>query len=110
MVHSLLSRGQALRTHRWPGLRSAAGTRLKWSRKRAFSQDCHAPSAPLHPHASSGERSVRASGRRARGTYVGTTNRKEGVVVRPVREAHSPTLGGHLSFKVLNNDFLLAEG
>lgn len=45
----------------------------------------------------------------ARGLYAGTKNRKEGIVVRPLAEAMSPTLGGRLSFKVLNNDFLLKD-
>lgn len=46
----------------------------------------------------------------SRGVYAGTTQRKEGIVVRPLREQHSPTLGGRLSFKVINNDFLLKDG
>src|SRR5262249_8639549 len=45
----------------------------------------------------------------ARGIYAGTKNRKEGVVVRPIEEAPSVTLGGRLSFKVINNDFLLKD-
>jgi RNA ligase (TIGR02306 family) len=43
----------------------------------------------------------------ARGLYTGTKQRKEGIVVRPVTEQPSATLGGRLSFKVINNDFLL---
>jgi RNA ligase (TIGR02306 family) len=46
---------------------------------------------------------------RARGVYAGTRNRKEGIVVRPLAEVHSPTLGGRLSFKVINNDYLLKD-
>jgi RNA ligase (TIGR02306 family) len=45
----------------------------------------------------------------ARGLYPGTKLHKEGVVVRPVVEATSAVLGGRMSFKVINNDFLLAE-
>lgn len=46
----------------------------------------------------------------ARGLYSGTKNRKEGVVVRPLVEVPSATLGGsRLSFKVINNDFLLRD-
>lgn len=45
----------------------------------------------------------------ARGTYEGTSNRKEGIVVRPLIEARSATLGGRLSFKVINNEFLLKD-
>jgi RNA ligase-like protein len=42
----------------------------------------------------------------ARGFYTGTKQRKEGIVVRPLVEQPSATLGGRLSFKVINNDFL----
>lgn len=46
----------------------------------------------------------------AQGFYAGTHNRKEGIVVRPLTERPSPTLGGsRLSFKVINNDFLLKD-
>lgn len=45
----------------------------------------------------------------ARGLYPGTRNRKEGIVVRPLVETWSPTLGGRLSFKVINNEFLLKD-
>jgi RNA ligase (TIGR02306 family) len=45
----------------------------------------------------------------ATGTYPGTSNRKEGIVVRPLRERTSAILGGRLSFKVINNEFLLAD-
>ena len=46
---------------------------------------------------------------RAKGLYEGTKNRKEGIVVRPLHDALSPTLGGRLSWKVINNDFLLKD-
>ncbi|MGE3965942.1 MAG: RNA ligase (ATP) [Planctomycetota bacterium] len=45
----------------------------------------------------------------ARGEYDGTKNRKEGIVVRPLHVRHSEVLGGRLSFKVINNDFLLKD-
>ncbi len=45
----------------------------------------------------------------AQGVYAGTRNQREGIVVRPLEERYSPTLVGRLSFKVLNNVFLLAE-
>jgi RNA ligase (TIGR02306 family) len=46
---------------------------------------------------------------RAKGLYAGTKNRKEGIVVRPLRDVQSATLGGRLSWKVINNDFLLKD-
>jgi RNA ligase (TIGR02306 family) len=45
----------------------------------------------------------------AAGLYPGTKNRKEGIVVRPLEEARSEVLGGRMSFKVINNDFLLKD-
>ena len=45
----------------------------------------------------------------ARGLYDGTKQRKEGIVIRPLIEQRSETLGGRLSFKVINNDFLLKD-
>jgi RNA ligase (TIGR02306 family) len=46
---------------------------------------------------------------RATGNYAGTKNRKEGIVVRPLVETYSRKLGGRLSFKVINNDYLLKD-
>lgn len=46
----------------------------------------------------------------ARGSYPGTKRHKEGLVIRPLVERRSETLAGsRLSFKVINNDFLLEE-
>lgn len=46
---------------------------------------------------------------RTAGPYEGTKNRKEGIVVRPLVTRRSETLGARLSFKVIDNDFLLTE-
>jgi RNA ligase (TIGR02306 family) len=47
---------------------------------------------------------------RATGLYPGTKNRKEGIVVRPLIGRRSEALAGsRLSFKVLNNNFLLQD-
>jgi hypothetical protein len=45
----------------------------------------------------------------AKGIYPGTTNRREGIVVCPTTEIYSPTLQGRLSFKVVNNEYLLKD-
>ena len=45
----------------------------------------------------------------AGGFYAGTRCRKEGIVVRPLVERHSATLGGRLSFKIISNEFLLKD-
>lgn len=44
----------------------------------------------------------------AKGTYP-SGRRKEGIVVRPVVPVYSPTLGGPLPMKVINNDYLLKQ-
>ena len=46
----------------------------------------------------------------AEGTYPGTPNEREGMVVRPHREMLSAALNGRLSFKVISNRFLLRHG
>jgi len=45
----------------------------------------------------------------AKGFYIGTTKRKEGIVVRPLMNLHSNVLKGRMSFKVVNNDYLLKD-
>jgi RNA ligase (TIGR02306 family) len=46
---------------------------------------------------------------RTAGRYEGTKNRKEGIVVRPLSARWSETLGARLSFKVIDNEFLLKD-
>ena len=45
----------------------------------------------------------------AEGKYPGTKNEREGIVIRPLTETFSVTLGGRLSFKAISNRYLLAE-
>lgn len=45
---------------------------------------------------------------RAKGNYD-SGNKKEGIVIRPLKEEYCYQLSGRLSFKVLNNDFLLKQ-
>lgn len=45
---------------------------------------------------------------RAKGKYTSGMN-KEGIVIRPIESVYSKTIGGPLSMKVLNNDYLLKE-
>lgn len=46
----------------------------------------------------------------ADGFYEGTKNLREGIVIRTITEEYSNVLKGRVSFKVLNNKFLLKEG
>jgi RNA ligase (TIGR02306 family) len=45
----------------------------------------------------------------AQGKYDGTQSRREGIVVRPLKECKSSVLNGRFSFKVIANDFLLND-
>jgi RNA ligase (TIGR02306 family) len=45
----------------------------------------------------------------AKGKYEGTKNHREGIVVRPMVETYSDVLSGRMSFKAINNDYLLKE-
>lgn len=46
----------------------------------------------------------------AKGKYEGTNNHREGIVIRPIEERYSKVLSGRMSFKVINNDYLLHGG
>lgn len=46
---------------------------------------------------------------KAEGLYPGTTNQREGIVVRPREERRSEVLAGRLSFKAISNAYLLGE-
>lgn len=46
----------------------------------------------------------------AEGHYEGTTNEREGIVIRPLVPQYSPMLGGRLSFKAISNRYLLRGG
>ncbi len=43
----------------------------------------------------------------AKGKYPNSKHNREGIVIRPITERYSCTLQGRLSFKVINNDYLL---
>jgi RNA ligase (TIGR02306 family) len=45
----------------------------------------------------------------AEGKYNNTKNNREGIVLRPIKETHSKVLGGRMSCKLINNDYLLKE-
>ena len=46
---------------------------------------------------------------KAEGLYAGTTQQREGIVIRPVAPMRSTALGGRLSFKAISNRYLLDE-
>jgi RNA ligase (TIGR02306 family) len=45
----------------------------------------------------------------AKGKYENTGKNREGIVIRPMIETYSKILKGRMSFKVINNDYLLKE-
>lgn len=45
----------------------------------------------------------------AEGKYPGTTNEREGIVIRSREERFSAALNGRLSFKAISNRYLLDE-
>lgn len=45
----------------------------------------------------------------AKGNYLNTTNRREGIVIRPLKEMSSIANKGRMSFKVVNNEYLLKD-
>ena len=45
----------------------------------------------------------------AEGTYPGTTNEREGTVLRPREERFRAALNGRLSFEAISNTYLLVE-
>lgn len=61
------------------------------------------------PDAASFEHSLERYLQMASGLYPGTKNRKEGIVVRTLVESRSEALQGRLSFKIINNEFLLKD-
>lgn len=46
----------------------------------------------------------------AKGNYPNTHNIREGIVIRTTKEGYSNALKGRMSFKVINNDYLLKKG
>ena len=44
------------------------------------------------------------------GKYPGTSNEREGIVIRSIEETRSSILSGRMSFKAISNRFLLKEG
>lgn len=91
-----------------------AGKFLELDAFRAFCAERGLPTVPIErvirgDEAAHYDHSLDAWLEAARGLYAGTKQRKEGIVVRPLIEQRSTALGGRLSFKVINNDFLLKD-
>ena len=86
-----------------------SGEHLSDAELRKF---CSAHGLTPVPVAFEGERfdeTVDSLLQKAEGTYAGTSNQREGIVIRPVTPMRSTTLGGRLSFKAISNRYLLNE-
>jgi hypothetical protein len=76
---------------------------------RAFLADAGIPAVEIVEEGDSFAHTQESLLALAEGKYPGTTNEREGIVIRPRRETFSAVLGGRLSFKAISNRFLLKE-
>lgn len=87
----------------------AANKRLGLAEMRALCEKLELKMVPVEEEGESfSYASVDELLERARGNYDCGT-RKEGIVIRPIEPVHSQTLSALLSFKVINNDYLLKK-
>ena len=76
----------------------------------AFYEKHRIPAAPVVEEGPDFQHTIESLLKLAEGRYTGTKNEREGIVIRPRVVQHSQTLGGRLSFKVINNAYLLKGG
>jgi RNA ligase (TIGR02306 family) len=74
---------------------------------RQFCAEADLPTAPVIEMGDAFAYSLNELEERAKGLYAGTTTPQEGIVIRPQHEMVSMAIGGRLSFKCLNTDYLL---
>jgi RNA ligase (TIGR02306 family) len=84
-----------------------AGRYLNHDDFMEFCEINNIPFAPLVEEGGSFEYTVEGLLKLAEGKYEGTSNEREGIVIRPREVLYSPTLVGRLSFKAINNRYLL---
>lgn len=76
----------------------------------SFCTQHNIPYAPIVERGGDFQHSVESLLALAEGKYEGTSNEREGIVIRPLTGKFSPTLGGRLSFKAISNRYLLKGG
>ncbi len=86
-----------------------AGRALSDAELRAFCARHQLQPVPIAFEGESFDETVESLLAKAEGRYPGTTNPREGIVVRPREERHSEALAGRLSFKAISNSYLLDE-
>lgn len=79
------------------------------SRERPFAMSKMLIAVPIVHQGEAFDESVASVLQMAEGLYEGTSNEREGIVVRPRRERFSEALNGRLSFKAISNRLLLKE-
>lgn len=85
------------------------GKYLDYEDFRAFCEKWEIPTVPVDDDSLVFNHSLPELLEMAKGSYA-SGNYREGIVIRPLKEQPSSALGGsRLSFKVINNDFLLKE-
>lgn len=86
------------------------GRYLSHDEARAFLESANLPMVPVVEEGESFDHTQESLLTLAEGKYAGTSNEREGIVIRPRIERNSLLLAGRLSFKAISNRFLLKEG
>jgi hypothetical protein len=76
----------------------------------AFYEKHGIPAAPVIEEGQDFQHTVESLLQIAEGLYPDTNNEMEGIVIRPLVGQFSQNLAGRLSFKAINNRFLLKGG
>jgi RNA ligase (TIGR02306 family) len=84
-----------------------SGRRLNWDELVDICKNIGVPTVKVLKVGDSFNMSIEELLEFAKGKYEGTKNNREGIVVRPQKSVKSNILGRSLSFKVINNNFLL---
>lgn len=87
-----------------------AGRSLDHDECFAFYEKHEIPAAPVVAEGPDFQHTVESLLQLAEGLYEGTKNEREGIVIRPRVGVFSQTLAGRMSFKAINNRFLLKGG
>jgi RNA ligase (TIGR02306 family) len=85
------------------------GRRLDWDNTVQICSEIDIPTVNVVKTGESFDMSLEELLELAKGKYKGTKNHREGLVVRPLKRVYSRILRGPLSFKVINNDYLLKQ-
>jgi RNA ligase (TIGR02306 family) len=86
-----------------------AGRFLSDAQLRSIGRAFDVPIVPIAFEGEAFDETLESLLLRAEGLYPGTSNQREGVVVRPKEDLRSEVLGGRLSFKAISNRYLLDE-